>query len=153
MLIRGSTSTHSPGHSASYTHDVFLRASSGAHAHLHEAFVLLVTPFILNSKTNCQGNDRGQVHLGRHWPHPQVLRTYAHADTLPVSTALLSSKLAPVLPPEMSPSPRMDEPVPVDPFRPVSACLDARQIRIHQNQDEHGQFHFIKNHFRQKPLS
>ena len=37
---------------ATNTHDVFLRASSGAHAHLHEAFDLLVTPFILNSNPN-----------------------------------------------------------------------------------------------------
>ena len=51
VLIRGATSTHSPSHSVSYTHDVFLRPSSGAHAHLHEAFDLLVTPFILNSNT------------------------------------------------------------------------------------------------------
>ena len=49
VLIRGSTSL--TRHSALYTHDVFLRASSGTHAHLHEAFALLVTPFILNSKS------------------------------------------------------------------------------------------------------
>ena len=45
-----SIGAHSPGHSATHTHDVFLRALSSAHAHLHEAFDLLVTPFILNSQ-------------------------------------------------------------------------------------------------------
>ena len=64
VLIRGSTSTHSPGHSASYTHEVFLRASSSAHAHLHEAFVLLVTPFILNSKTS-QSSSPWHAHIAR----------------------------------------------------------------------------------------
>ena len=79
VLIRGSTSTHSPGHSVSYTHDVFLRASSGAHAHLHEAFVLLVTPLILNYKSSQSSST---------W-HPHIARVLVCVDALFLKTARL----------------------------------------------------------------